>query len=282
MNLIISGEITEDLRNQVVRLTTPHQVSQLHANAYRLTDVDTTLSSRQRVSALCDSACVDHAYIAPDTQFSKLRLLVLDMDSTLITIECIDELADYAGKKAEVAAITDATMRGEIPNFAESLRRRVAMLAGIDADTMQRVFDERLRLSKGAIELLEKARNAFIHTLLVSGGFDYFSDRLKTALSLNAAHANTLEVINGKITGVLRGPLIDAAKKAEIVSRTMTELSTDSNAAMVIGDGANDVAMMRCVAHSVAYHAKPYVREIASSAVVYGDLTTVLDFYSDV
>jgi phosphoserine phosphatase len=138
----------------------------------------------------------------------------MDMDSTLINIECIDEIADFAGKKAEVAAITEATMRGEIANFTESLRRRVALLNGISESVLESVYRERLRPNPGATELLGAANAAGLHTILVSGGFTFFTQRMQRDLGFTETHANTLEIQDGKLTGVVLGDIVDASGKA--------------------------------------------------------------------
>ncbi len=171
MNLVLSGPIDDALRNAVVATVRPSHVVQLHASAYRFHDAACDAAVKSTIQGMCDAARVDHAYVEQGLCLSHFRLLAMDMDSTLITIECIDELADLVGRKAEVVAITEAAMRGEIPDFAESLRRRVALLAGESCSALQRVYDERLRLSVGAETLLAAARQASLGTLLVSGGF---------------------------------------------------------------------------------------------------------------
>jgi len=161
------------------------------------------------------------------------------MDSTLITIECIDEIADMQGLKPQVSKITEAAMRGEI-DFAESLRRRVALLEGLDEHALQRVYDDRLRLSPGAEIMLEALRSHGIKTLLVSGGFVFFTDRLKTRLGLDYTHANTLEIANGKLTGKVRGKVFDAQGKADWLVKIRDELNLKPGQVIAIGDGAND------------------------------------------
>ncbi len=211
--------------------------------------------------------------------FSQFRLLTLDMDSTLITIECIDEIADFVGKKREVAAITEAAMRGEI-DWPSSLRQRVALLAGLDESVLQQVYDERLQLSQGADKLINAAKANNIFTLLVSGGFTFFTDRLKARLQLDAAFSNQLEISNGKLTGRVVGPLCDANAKAQYVRETAQRIGAKKNEIMVIGDGANDLLMMQEAGVSFAFHAKPIVQKSATHAINAGGLDTVFEWFS--
>ena len=199
------------------------------------------------------------------------------MDSTLITIECIDEIADYAGRKAEVAAITEAAMRGEIADFDESLRRRVALLAGLDHAVLDRVFRDRLRLSPGATELLAAARKHGLRTLLVSGGFTYFTRRLQADLGLDHVHANTLEVIDGKLTGRVLGRILNADGKARALRDACQTIGCTTAEAIALGDGANDLQMMALAGVSVAYRAKPIVRAQTTYAITYCGLDALLN-----
>ena len=212
-------------------------------------------------------------------KFADFRLLAMDMDSTLITIECIDELADFAGKKNEVAAITAAAMRGEI-DWPLSLRQRVALLRGLDESVLQRVFDERLRLSPGAEILLHAARQAGIVTLLVSGGFTFFTERLQARLGFDAAFANQLEIIDGKLTGNVTGELCDAHAKARHVREAAVRIGAAKNQIMVIGDGANDLLMMAEAGASIAYCAKPVVQAQATHAINATGLDAVLGLFA--
>ncbi len=280
MKLVVSGDIDEALTRAVSALVGAERVTPIHARAWRYEGVDDTAAVRAAVAAICDRARVDHAFLDSECRFSQFGLLAMDMDSTLITIECIDEIADLVGKKNEVAAITEAAMRGEITDFAESLRRRVALLAGADASILQRVFDERLKLTSGAETLIAAAKAAGLYTLLVSGGFTYFSDRLVHSLNLDAGYANTLEVLHGKLTGRVIAPIFGSAQKATAVQDILDRRGLPRSAAIVIGDGANDLPMMNLVEHSIAFHGKPAVVDAARHAVRHGSLETVVDYFS--
>ena len=280
MNLVLSGPIDESLTNAVMEVVKPKQVVSHRQSTVRFEEVDDSTNATRLVDALCASARVDYAYVAKNLRLASFGLLAVDMDSTLITIECIDELADYAGKKDAVSAITDAAMRGEIADFAESLRRRVALLAGLEAEVLQRVFEERLRLSPGAEQLISAVKAAGLHTLLVSGGFTYFTDRLVESLQLDAGYANRLEIVGGKLTGRVKEPILSGMTKADILRRTMDQLDLDASSVLVIGDGSNDIPMMQCVSHSISYHGRPAVAKAAKYAIRFGSLTTTTDYFS--
>ena len=193
------------------------------------------------------------------------KLIAFDMDSTLINIECVDEIADVAGRGAEVAAITEAAMRGEITDYKESLRQRVTMLAGVTEEQVAQVYRNRLRLNPGAAELVLACKAAGLKVLLVSGGFTYFSDRLRDRLALDFARSNLLEIVGGRLTGRVLpqswGDICDGAMKRETVLRTCSLIGCSPTKAIAMGDGANDLEMMGAVGLSVAYRAKPKVRE---------------------
>ncbi len=229
-------------------------------------------------SAYCARAALDCAFVEPGQRLDRVRLVALDMDSTLITIECVDEIADLLGIKPQVAAITASAMRGEI-DFPESLTRRVALLAGLDIGALQRVYDERLELSPGAERLLAGMRTAGARSLLVSGGFTFFTERLKARLGLDYTCANTLEVADGKLTGRLTGPIVDAEAKAACFKRLSAELAADGGLAVAIGDGANDLAMLEAADVSIAYHAKPVVRARTTYAIDHCGLDAVLNLF---
>lgn len=206
---------------------------------------------------------------------AAVRLLVTDMDSTLITIECIDEIADIMGRKAEVAAVTEAAMRGEI-DFATSLVRRVAALEGLEQGALQQVYDERVALSPGAEGLLEGLRTRGIRIGLVSGGFTFFTDRLKARLDLDYARANVIEVENGRLTGRVLGDIVDAAGKARFLREIANDLEIDTAQVIAMGDGANDLEMLRAAGLGVAYSAKPTVQRQADVAFNHSGLDAVL------
>lgn len=209
--------------------------------------------------------------------WSSFRAIAFDMDSTLINIECIDEIADAVGKKAEVAAITEAAMRGEITDFKDSLRRRVALLKGVPAESLERVYLERLRLNPGAESLMNAARSAGLQTLLVSGGFTFFADRVKARLGMHEAHANTLAIEGGVLTGEVLGDIVDGEAKKQHLLALCQRLGCPGSAAIAVGDGANDLPMMGVAGLSVAYHAKPKVREQAMVSIQEGGLDRLLE-----
>jgi phosphoserine phosphatase len=202
----------------------------------------------------------------------------MDMDSTLISIECIDEIADFAGRKGEVAAVTASAMRGEI-DWPESLRRRVKCLAGLDAGALARVYEDRLRFNKGAEKLLAAAKRNGVKTLLVSGGFTYFTDRVRDKLGFDHAYSNTLVIEGGKLHGTVMGPLVDAEAKAAHVARLKKDLGLARERVLAIGDGANDLPMLDEAGVSIAYHAKPVVRARATYALDFTGLDGVLNFF---
>ncbi len=215
--------------------------------------------------------------ITPPLNWSSFKAIAFDMDSTLINIECIDEIADAVGKKAEVAAITEAAMRGEITDFKDSLRRRVALLKGVPAESLEQVYEERLRLNPGAQTLMQAAKEAGLQTMLVSGGFTFFADRVKARLGMHEAHANVLAIEGGLLTGEVVGDIVDGeAKRLHLIS-LCARLGCPSSAAIAVGDGANDLPMMGAAGLSVAYHAKPKVREQAMVSIQEGGLDRLLE-----
>jgi len=209
---------------------------------------------------------VDLAFLSAGFKPDQVKVLAMDMDSTLINIECIDEIADFTGKKAAVSEITEATMRGEIKDFKESLRRRVALLEGVQADVLESVYLERLRPNPGASELLSGANHLGLYTLLVSGGFTFFTEKLKKELGFKQTQANTLEIIDGKLTGKVIGDIVDGAAKAAYLDQACSLMSCHKNHAITMGDGSNDLPMMHGSGISIAYRAKPIVKEKADAA----------------
>lgn len=221
---------------------------------------------------------LDWAVVPAGRTLSDFKLVVFDMDSTLINIECIDELADFAGRKAEVSEITEAAMRGEM-DYRESLQKRVGVLAGLNARVLARVFSERLLLNPGARELLDALQNANIHTALLSGGFTYFTERLRIELGLDFATSNELEIVGGKLTGRVVGNIVDAQAKADTLRALTQEFGLQQDEVMAVGDGANDLLMMAAAGTSVAYHAKPATQAKARHAINYSGLDSILALY---
>ena len=217
----------------------------------------------------------------PPLKLADFKLIAFDMDSTLINIECIDEIADAVGLKSEVAAITEATMRGEIADFKTSLRRRVALLKGVTVVDMERVYLGRLQLNPGATELVTACKKAGLKVLLVSGGFTFFANRVAAQLGIDYAKSNELEIDDGVLTGGLVnqswGDICDGEEKRKTLLETCTLLGITPSQAIAVGDGANDLPMMGAAGLSVAYHAKPTVREQAMVAINEGGLDRLLE-----
>ena len=210
---------------------------------------------------------------------NTVGLLVSDMDSTLISIECIDEIADYLNVKPQVSAVTEAAMRGEI-DFVTSLTQRVALLAGVSDNALELVYKDRLQLNPGAESLIAGLQSKQIKFCLVSGGFTFFTERLKQRLSLDYAHANQLGIEDGKLTGKVVGDIVGAQAKADLLLGHCNELGIDANQVIAVGDGANDLVMMKEAGLSVAYHAKPAVQAQAATAINYGGLDSILHMLS--
>ncbi|WP_367068111.1 phosphoserine phosphatase SerB [Oryzisolibacter sp. LB2S] len=223
--------------------------------------------------------------ITPPLKLSNYKLIAFDMDSTLINIECVDEIADFVGCKAEVAAITEAAMQGVITDFKDSLRQRVALLKGVTIADLERVYSERLRINPGAAELVRACRAAGLKTLLVSGGFTFFAHRVREQLGIDFVRANVLEVRSstncGELTGALVeqawGDICDGAEKRRTLLEVASLLGIEPEECIAMGDGANDLPMMRAAGLSVAYHAKPAVRAQAQVAINQGGLDRLLE-----
>ena len=219
----------------------------------------------------------------PPLNLHNFKLIAFDMDSTLINIECVDEIADAVGRKAQVAAITEATMRGEIADFKESLRQRVALLKGVTVADMERVFKERLQLNSGAAELVAACKEAGMKVLLVSGGFTYFADRVRDLLHIDYTRSNVLEIETGVLTGKMVdqpwGDICDGLEKRRMLLKTCADLGISPKQSIAMGDGANDFPMMAEAGLSVAYHAKPKVREQAMVAINSGGLDRLLTVF---
>ena len=278
MNLIIQGSaLPTFLLERIVAATSaskveprPPQVVRLHGTT-RTAEFDALIP-------LIEAENLDWAFVDRNKKLADFGLICFDMDSTLITIECIDELADFAGKKEEVSAVTEAAMRGEI-DYRESLRRRLSLLAGLDARVLAKVYGERLLLSPGARELLEAAQNAGLRTAILSGGFTYFTERLRIELGFDFATSNELEISGGKLTGRVVGDIVDAAAKAHHLAKLTDELGLKKEQVIACGDGANDLMMMAQAGLSVAFHAKPATRAKADIAINFGGLDSLLNLF---
>ena len=264
MNLVIqsTAPFSADHHKTLVALARGSQATVVDAHAIRIANAH--LSQRADVEVYCQTHRLDYAFVEAGRALRDFGLVAMDMDSTLITIECIDEIADFCGLKAEVATITEASMRGEIKDFNESLTRRVALLKGLDASALERVYEERLQLSPGAEKMLAGAKQAGLKTLLVSGGFTFFTEKLKARLGLDFTRANTLEIVDGKLTGKVLGEIVNADVKARTLHETCATLGIEPSRAIAMGDGSNDLKMMAEAGLSVAFRAKPVVREAAS------------------
>lgn len=262
---------------KIAALVSGDGVQELGPTVVRILGADS--SEKAAVHQLCQTHRMDYAFFDQIRLLRECKILAMDMDSTLINIECIDEIADMAGRKPEVAAITEAAMRGEIKDFAESLTRRVALLDGVPASALDDVYEQRLRLNPGAETLIATAKKHGLTTLLVSGGFTFFTERLKQRLGLDECHANLLEVNNGLLTGRVTGDILDAAGKAARLHELAQRLNAAPEQIIAIGDGANDLDMMRHAHFSVAYRAKPIVQEQARYALNVTPLDGILNWF---
>jgi phosphoserine phosphatase len=260
---------------RIAQLAKPRSTTPIHAHALRCDGIDFTPALKAEVEAAAEVAQVDASFVDAGLTLADFKLVAMDMDSTLITIECIDEIADMQGLKPQVSAITEAAMRGEL-DFSESLKRRVALLEGLPVEALERVYEERLQLSMGAQAMLDGVQAAGLKTLLVSGGFTFFTERLQARLKLDYAHANLLEAADGKLTGRVIGGIVDAGEKMRTVQRVCAELGIAPQQAIVMGDGANDLQMMGIAGLSVAFRAKPVVRAQASVALNFSGLDGLL------
>lgn len=275
MHLIIQGINIEnfDLR-ALAKLSGADQIQRINGQAFRLVNSQ----ENKDIAPYCANANLDYAFVDETKRLSNFGLIAMDMDSTLLAIETIDEIADLHDIKSQVAAITQSAMRGEI-GFTESLKRRTALLEGLHQDAFQKVYDERVQLSPGAERMVQRVKQAGLKTMVISGGFTFFTDRIKTKLGLNYSAANTIEIANNKITGQVSGKIIDATGKAEALRLVRDELGLTKEQVIAIGDGANDIEMMMEAGVSIAYHAKPIVQEKATYSINHVGLDGVVNLF---
>lgn len=267
MRLVVQGRtVTVAHLTHIHRLIGGNtQFMQIGEYAYYLTIHSSEIAT---VKSFCAEQQIDCAVVPDKQRLNQFGLCVMDMDSTLITIECVDEIADMMNIKPQVAAITEAAMRGEI-DFAASLKKRVTLLKGLDESALQRVIDERLALNSGVREWIATCKENNIKTMVVSGGFTFFANYVQQLLGLDYAVANTLEIVDGKLTGQLLGDIVDAQRKANELEKLRDYLGLETNQTIAIGDGANDLKMMSVAEIGIAYHAKPVVQEQATYALNY-------------
>jgi phosphoserine phosphatase len=263
-----------DALGELVALTGANHVVTLGPRAWRLTRA----AQVPQVDAWCAERSLDFAWVPDERRLAGQRLLALDMDSTLITIESIDEMGEALGIKDRIAAVTAAAMRGEI-DYAASLRRRVGLLAGLEEAALERILEERVQLSPGAETLLARCRGHGIRTLLVSGGFSFFTRHLQALLGIDYALSNELEIAGGRLTGRMLGALVDGQAKAAKLAALQRELGVARDHTIVVGDGANDIPMMAQAATSIAWRAKPQVREHATHVLDHAQLDGVLNLF---
>jgi len=276
MNLIIQGPNVETTAlKELAKLSGASAIEQIVPNVFRLPNA----RPADAIPALCAKERLDFAFVPEDRRLANFKLLVTDMDSTLITIETIDELASLVGKKDQVAEITTQAMRGEIP-YDESLRRRVAVLKGLDETAIDQVYAERVKLSPGADKLIAGAKKAGIRIMLVSGGFTHVTEKLKAKLKLDYARANTLKVAGGKLTGEIEGTIVNADVKRDALIAVRDEMKIGKDAIIAIGDGANDLKFMAEAGVSVAYCAKPVVTRQATHSISNVGLDGVLRLFN--
>ena len=275
MNLVLQGApLSNDALSEIVALTGANHVIALGPCAWRLPHA----AQEPQVEPWCAQRGLDYAWVPDERRLAELRLVAMDMDSTLVTIESIDEMGDMLGIRDRVAAVTAQAMRGEI-DYAESLRRRVALLAGLEEAALEKICEQRMHLSPGAEALLRRCRERGIRTLLVSGGFDFFTARLQQRLQIDEVLSNALEIDRGRLTGRVRGAIVDGRAKAAKLRDAMRRLGLGRDQALAIGDGANDIPMMSEAGVSVAYRAKPAVREHATHALDHAGLDGALNLF---
>jgi len=273
MRLVVQGrQLSVAHLTHIHRLIGSHtQFMQIGEFAYYL---PTNTTEIEAVKQFCSEQQIDCALVPDAQRLQQFGLCVMDMDSTLISIECIDEIADMMGIKPQISAITEAAMRGEL-DFASSLRKRVGLLKGLPESALQRVVDERLQFNPGAQAWINVCKNNNIKTMVVSGGFTFFAQYVKNTLGLDYAVSNTLEIVDGQLTGNIVGDIVDAQRKADELIKLRDQLGLQAHQTIAIGDGANDLVMMSVAGIGVAYHAKPVVQEKATYALNFNGLDGV-------
>jgi len=275
MNLVVQGaELAPDALGELAALVGANHIVTLGRGAYRLTHA----AEAPAVEPWCAQRQLDFAWVPDERKLADVRLIAMDMDSTLVTIEGIDEMGDMLGIKRQIADLTAQAMRGEI-DYPESLRRRVALLAGLEEAALERICEERMHLSPGAETLVRRCQQDGIRTLLVSGGFNFFTAWLKQRLGIDDTLSNELEIAGGRLTGRVLGGIVDGRAKAQKLGEEMRMLGASREQTVAIGDGANDIPMMSAAGMSVAYRAKPVVREHATHALDYAQLDGVLNLF---
>ncbi|WP_418646705.1 phosphoserine phosphatase SerB [Thauera butanivorans] len=275
MNLVVLAEDVDSIAlKNVAKLTGAREIEQITPRSFRLV----AAQAHPDLAKTCAAGGLDHAWLPDGRQLRDFGLFVTDMDSTLINIECIDEIADMQGLKAQVAEITEAAMQGEI-DFRESLTRRVSLLAGLPESALEEVYVHRLQLNPGAERLMKGMQRAGIRTMLVSGGFTYFTERLKQRLGFDHAHANELEVADGRLTGRVLGGIVDGEAKAHHLLRVRDALGLQPQQVIAAGDGANDIPMLKAAGFGVAFHPKPALRQVADCCIEHSGLDGVLDLF---
>lgn len=277
MKLIVQGALlSEEAIKTFVKVSHTSEWTQTAEKVWRFNHIDET--NKEAIVELANQYAVDMAFLTDAAALTDYKLVAMDMDCTFIQIECIDEIADMYGIKDEVSAITHAAMNGEL-DFNESLTRRVALLKGMDEGVLQKVFDERLKLSLGATDLLSELKRLGVKTLLVSGGFTFFTEKLKVQCGLDFTRANVFDIEDGKLTGKILGTIVNAEEKVKTLVDCCAQLGISPSETIAIGDGANDLKMLHAAGLSIAFHAKPKVKTQAQVAFDHVGLEGVVNLF---
>jgi len=276
VNLVLQGRALPRAElKRIVQMVSGSGVTALGPAAVRISGAEES----PLVATYCEENELDFAWVPGSRRLADLRLIAMDMDSTLVTIESIDEMGRLLGIKDRIARVTEQAMRGEI-DYRESLQRRVALLAGLEESALARIREQRMRLSPGAEALISRCRVLGIRTLLVSGGFSFFTGWLKERLGLDATYSNQLEIVDGKLTGRVLGDIVDGQAKAARLVQEIASMGITASQVVAVGDGANDIPMMAIAGISVAYRAKPVVKDSATHALDHSGLDAVLNLYA--